>query len=421
MKIAMLTTRLFHTPRSGGEICTARLICALHDAGHELACIGRGSGAVDGEATLSVGAAVLPFDDLSATDRAVSAVGAIVRGQAITVQRANAAGAARRAGRALAAMAATPRDRPEVLFIDHLKTYAWVAEALADLPPVVLVMHNLEPDGYAERVHRTGGRGVGARLRRLMLAREARHLRALETVALRRATAVACLSEADAGCLRERAVACGSAARVVVLPGYPFAAPVATTRAAGRQATRRVGMIGTWTWEPNREALRWMLERVVPHWPDDCTLVLAGSGLEGLPLPARVVSLGRVDEASSFYAAVDVLAVPSLHGSGVQEKAIEAIGSGHVVVATTHATRGLAPGLPGQVHVADDARQFARLCAEVPVRTDAARWDTLQQWSEHRRAAYRAAVDLCIAAAVAPGHAVDHAARQSARRVAKVL
>jgi hypothetical protein len=368
-----------------------------------------------------VGAAVVPFDDLPATNRAASAVAAIVRGQASTVQRVNAGGVAHRACRALAAMAATPRDRPEVLFIDHLQTYAWVAEALADLPPIVLVMHNLEPDGYAERVHHSGGRGVGARLRRLMLAREARYLRALETAALRRAATVACLSEGDAEYFRVRLAACGSEAQVFVLPGYPLAPRATAARVAPAAGGRRIGMIGTWTWGPNRDALRWMLEHVLPHWPDDCTLVLAGSGLEGLPLPARAVSLGRVDEASSFYAAVDVLAVPSLHGSGVQEKAIEAIGSGRTVVATTHATRGLAPGLPGQVHVADDARQFARLCAEVPVRTDAARWDTLQQWSEHRRAAYRAAVDLCIAAAVAPGHAVDHTARQSARRVAKVL
>jgi hypothetical protein len=89
-----------------------------------------------------------------------------------------------------------------------------------------------------------------------------------------------------------------------------------------------------------------------------------------------------------------------LHGSGVQEKAIEAIGSGHTVVATTHAVRGLAPGLPGHVHVADDAGMFARLCAEVPTAPAAIRRDELLQWCEPRRAAYRAALERCIAAAV---------------------
>lgn len=412
MKIALLTTRLFEVPHSGGEICTSRLMQTLRDAGHEVVCVGRGSNANDFNKTLSLDpAAVVSFDELSAIRKALVLVGAIARGQASTVQRLNAGGVALRARQALAALSAGPADPPDVLVVDHLQTYAWVADAGADIPPVVLVMHNLEAQGYAERARRLPERGVASKFRRGMLKREATHLLALETLALRRAAAIACLSEDDAEYFRHRVAACGSDAPVVVLPGYPLCPPLTTVHVGPTGTGRRVGMIGTWTWGPNRDALRWMLERVVPLW-HDCTLVLAGGGLDGLLLPERVVSLGRIDEVSSFYDAVDVLAVPSLHGSGVQEKAIEAIGSGRTVVATRHAMRGLAPGLPRQVHEADEPGPFARLCVESLTAPSVARRDDVLQWSGRRRAAYGAAVDRCIAAAVY-GLSRDRAAVQA--------
>jgi len=400
MRIALLTTRLFDRPRSGGEICTSRLMQTLREAGHEVVSIGRGSNAGDVTSTLSLGpAAVVPFDDLPTTRKALAVAVAIAQGQASTVQRLNAGGAAQRAAQALAALAAAPGSRPDVLFVDHLQAYAWVADAGADLPPFVLVMHNLEAEGYVERARREPGRGIASMLRRRMLEREAGQLLGLETAALRRAAAIACLSEEDAEYFRHRVAACASDAPVVVLPGYPLAQPLITTPGAPTGTGRRVGMIGTWTWGPNRDALRWMLERVVPLWQDDNTLLLAGSGLDGLPLSERVVSLGRVDEESSFYAAVDVLAVPSLHGSGVQEKAIEAIGTGRTVVATPHAMRGLAPGLPSHVHVAGEPGPFALLCAEASTGPSAARSEDVLRWSGRRRTAYGVAVDRCIAAA----------------------
>jgi hypothetical protein len=353
----------------------------------------------------SLGPAVVPFDELPALRRALAVATAILQGQASTVQRVNAQGAGRRARRALATWCAATHDRPDLLIIDHLQAYSWVAgraaERGADLPPIVLVMHNLEPAGYAERGRRQSGRGVASALRRLMLEREAGHLHELETAALRHAAAVACLSEEDAEYFRDRARACGSRAGVFVLPGYPLCAPAGPAPAQPVGAVRRVGMIGTWTWGPNRDALRWMLERVVPLWPDGCQLVLAGGGLEGWPLPARVVSLGRVEDVSDFYASVDLLAVPSVHGSGVQEKAIEAVGSGHSLVATPHALRGLDPGLPANVHRADDPAQFARLCAEVAVEPAALQREQLLRWMAGRRSHYAAAVAACVASSMA--------------------
>jgi hypothetical protein len=52
--------------------------------------------------------------------------------------------------------------------------------------------------------------------------------------------------------------------------------------------------------------------------------------------------------------------------------------------------RGLDPGLPAQVHRADDPQAFARLCAETPLPD--ARTEAAAHWATQRRVAYDAAL-----------------------------
>ncbi|CAD5371281.1 conserved hypothetical protein [Rubrivivax sp. A210] len=386
MNIAFVTPRLFDQPGSGGEICSARLLAALAAGGHGLHCLGRGAAAAP---ALSLGPVVRPFDELSPWRRAGSLLAALASGQASTVQRLDAGGAGRAARAGLARGAGA-----DVLVVDHLQAWAWLEPHQARLPAPLLVMHNLEAEGYAERAAQIAG-GAGARLRRAVLEREARLLRRLEERALRAAAVVACLSEEDAQQLRRQAAACGARAPVEVLPGYPLQAPAAPRPPPCHG--RRIGMMGTWTWGPNRSSLDWVLQQVLPLLPPDCRLVLAGAGLEGLRLPPRVQALGRVARAQDFYDAVDVLAIASLGGSGVQEKSIEALATGLPVVATAHALRGLAPGLPPQLQVADGPARFAQLCQQATA-PDA---PVVQQWIAGRRRAYRDALGRCLEIAAA--------------------
>ncbi len=375
MKVTVLTTRLFDTPSSGGELCTARLLHALRSAGHQVRLIGRGH--LPG--ALSLGPLVPAIDTVAPHRRAATLLGAWAGGQAVTVHRETAAGAVRLAAQALLA---APMD---ALVVDHLKAWAWARPLHRRLPAPLLVLHNLESAGYAEQADTAHG------LRRRVLLREARLLAALEADALRHAAAVACLSAAD---LQRLPAFSGQALQ---LPGHP---PLGSRlrRPPGPRpdaaAGIRIGMLGTWTWAPNRVALQWMLTEVLPLLPPQCELVLAGTGLAQLPaaLPApaqaRVRVLGRLADVGSFYQQVDVVALPSLQGSGVQEKAIEAIARARAVVATPHALRGLGPGLPGHVRQAGSAAAFAACCLDATPATPAQRL-AVQQWAAHRAAHYQ--------------------------------
>lgn len=413
LRVQVLTTRLFTQPASGGEACTARLLAALVAQGCRVEVAGRGEGAplraFDGMAdetaaeTTHHGGGSLrwrslgplsdadqPFASWPRWRRAAHVAAALVTGRSSTMLRLHGAGR----GQAPAALTgAVPAD---VLVVDHLQAWPW-AQALDASAAPILVMHNLESDGYAEQAA-----ADAHPLRRAFLAREARLLASLERAALSRAAVVACLSEADAEVMRTRMA--DATAPVEVLPGYPTAGPPIRTRSPDGHELRRIGLLGTWSWGPNRRALEWLLSDVVPRLPGTCEVQVAGSGAEPALATVRrgaapVRWLGRIPDIADFYAGIDVVAVPALGGSGVQEKAIEAIATGLPVVATRHALRGLGPGLPDHVHCADSGADFAALCATVKAPEPAAAAAQLASWSAGRQRAYRVALERCVDAA----------------------
>lgn len=403
MKLLVLTTRLFGPPRSGGEICTARLLAGLRDAGHELVLAGRGDAGAAArwaQQVISLGDPEPPFDEQPLLRRLCTVTSALAAGEPVTVFR--------QGGRRLRERVAARLQACDAVVVDHLQAWPWLGGR--HHKPLMLLNHNVESDEYMRRSRATvsaagqrgGERAPSTSATRFVMRREAHGLRALELEALQKAAVVACLSEADAQRLEALAARdrLRSRAQVLVLRGYPLApaAMAPLPRDGGRPA---IGLIGTWTWTPNRQALHWLLDRVWPALADRARLVLAGSGLDGLALPPGTQVLGRVADARSLYAAVDVIAIPSLSGSGVQEKAIEAIATGRPVVATPHALRGLGEGLPPNVVAAAEPAAFAEAClvAALPICDPSVQERgaaAVSAWSTERRAAYADDLDRCL-------------------------
>ena len=108
---------------------------------------------------------------------------------------------------------------------------------------------------------------------------------------------------------------------------------------------RRAVFIGSFTYEPNRRALRYLLDDVMPLvWErlPDARLRLAGGGLDGPPSEdPRVEPLGYVDHVRDAYAGATCAVVPLLEGGGSPLKFIEALAYALPVVATPKAAAGL--------------------------------------------------------------------------------
>jgi glycosyltransferase involved in cell wall biosynthesis len=138
-----------------------------------------------------------------------------------------------------------------------------------------------------------------------------------------------------------RALAPGAKLRLV-----PNVVDVAAIEPAPPSAARRVLLVGDFTYAPNREALAFLLDDVMPAvWSRDgaVELAVAGRGLEAAPWPddGRVRRLGFVADLASAYSAAGCAIVPLLRGGGSPLKFVEALAYGVPVVATPLAAAGL--------------------------------------------------------------------------------
>jgi len=217
--------------------------------------------------------------------------------------------------------------------------------------PYLYVAHNVEHATAAEAAgHATGPLG------RAMYAREARLLRSLETRLVRGAAQTFTLTEEDRA---ELGLAGSDRARVL-----PLVMPRSAETPGPRVPAFDIGMIGTWTWAPNRIGLEWFLQSVLPQLPETVTVAIAGQLPAGFPRrDKRVRFLGRVIDAGQFLRQCRVVALTARAGTGVQLKTIETFEAGLPAVATPSSVRGIAD-IPANARVVDEPAAFARALAD---------------------------------------------------------
>jgi Glycosyl transferases group 1 len=210
--------------------------------------------------------------------------------------------------------------------------------------PSILVAHNVEHASARENARSAGG------VTGLLYRREAKLLERIEKQALADARFVWCFSEED-----RQGFGVDIDAKSAVMPllvPTPAALPEI-------EPTYDIGLIGTWTWQPNMAGLSWFLDAVAPRLSPDLSIAVAGRTPAGFRTRNKQVTLlGRVPDATALLASVRTVALTSRTGTGVQLKTIETFQLGKPAVATRSSIRGLSQ-LPTNCLVADDAESFA--------------------------------------------------------------
>jgi polysaccharide biosynthesis protein PslH len=188
-------------------------------------------------------------------------------------------------------------------------------------------------------------------------AHDAQRLRRFESELLKRSAESWMVSEADMEGARELC----PEAHLRYVPNVVDASAIEPV--AGLAAERVALFVATFTYEPNRAGLRWLLEEVFPKvWAElpDVQLTLIGRGLDERPSQdPRVHSLGYVEDLRPFYAGARCAVVPLLQGGGTPLKLVEALAHGLPVVATPLAVKGLDVHDGHDCLIADDAAAFA--------------------------------------------------------------
>jgi glycosyltransferase involved in cell wall biosynthesis len=140
----------------------------------------------------------------------------------------------------------------------------------------------------------------------------------------------------------EGAAALAPAARLRLVPNVVDVAAIEPV--APRRGQQRVLFVADFSYEPNRGALRFLLEEAMPSlWRrrPEATLAVAGRGSDSFQAPDRVELLGFVPDLRALYESAGCVAVPLLEGGGSPLKFVEALAYAMPIVATPKAAAGL--------------------------------------------------------------------------------
>lgn len=207
----------------------------------------------------------------------------------------------------------------------------------------------LLPGDVGERPFFGEENAVPAFLRRLLVAREARTLDALERKLAADARYVLTPSGEDGKRLGLDADRSG------ILP--PVGAPPEPSGL--RLPAFDVGMLGDWTHPRMRAGLEWFLTEIVPLLRPEVSVAVAGKMPRGLARRSRrVLFLGPVMDNDEFLRQCRIVALTARGREGLYPATLRVCELGLPAVATPQALRAI-PDLPASIVRADEPKAFA--------------------------------------------------------------
>ncbi|MGX5735287.1 glycosyltransferase [Bosea thiooxidans] len=350
MRLAFLTSLVpVARPDTGFEIANAAVLSALRAAGHDVTAIGFvRPGEVPAEPEKAVVVAAVDIENavVSPMQRLGWLAAAFRHRLPVACAKLRQAGA----GRLVEAVRA---HGPFDAIVLNSVMLPGAFPELLKLAPCILVEHNLE---YVSA--RQSAKHARNPLLRWLYAREARLLEATERRLWREARFVWTLSEED-----RQALGPEGQAKSGVLPLVSGDAGAAAQDGPEEEQAFDIGLIGTWSWEPNRVGLDWFLRDVCPLLPADLRVAVAGRIPPEMQAPPNVALVGRVPAADAFLRSCRIIALASRAGTGVQLKTVEAMQLGLPAVATSLSCRGFTE-LPANFTLADTPADFAKALVE---------------------------------------------------------
>jgi glycosyltransferase involved in cell wall biosynthesis len=148
------------------------------------------------------------------------------------------------------------------------------------------------------------------------------------------------------------------------------------------RAVLRIGFLGRHGWFPNLEAVKLMINKILPLTSRRIDFLVVGDGWVGGELKTGLVANmngrgvniimgGYMSDVGLFWKQIDLFVAPIVSGSGVNVKVCEALANKVPVLALPHATRGLTGNILscGGLFVAHSEVDFAKMLDEFDVTT----------------------------------------------------
>jgi len=261
----------------------------------------------------------------------------------------------------------------DIAIIDHPQL-SWLEPLVKTIDNLITISHNLEHELYQETA-----RKVNSFILKFIYSREAYLIKLQEDRLAARVKQVWTVTENDAKYFSKLE----GGARAI-----SFTQPPASEKLLDQPLDKNfdIGLLGSWTWRANEEALQWFLESVYPKIPTDLSIHIAGKGADWLTGKyPNIHYRGVVPDAQEFMAQAKVVAIPTLSGGGIQIKTLDAIASGSLIVATPVAVRGIFDP-PQTVQVAEHPEDFAKLLVSAIASPDVPQaFKEARDWYQARR------------------------------------
>ena len=233
---------------------------------------------------------------------------------------------------------------------------------------VVTDLCDVDSDKWAQyAAGRRGWKGLPARL---VYAREARTLAALERLTVEKCAATAVISDAEAdllaqvtGCAREDVAVVRNGVDLAYWnPAEPAVLAQPSPFAADEKALVFTGAMDYWA---NADAVAWFAAEVLPRVravEPAARFWIVGSNPSAAVqqlAAADVTVTGRVADVRPYLANASVAVAPLRVARGVQNKVLEAMGMARPLVATPAALQGLGPVQAAGLGVGESAAEVA--------------------------------------------------------------
>lgn len=370
MKILFLTTILLSKNRNGGEVASQCFIDAIRENGHQVSVVGYLRKGDDLEQNLKD---TLVVDErYTETSKSkfytiVWLVLSIVRGLPYSSAKYYSNTYVRRVKEILST------GKYDIVIIDHSQL-SWLECFVQVKDRLITIAHNVE-----HQIYQDNSKNTSSFISKLIYSREANLIKAQEDRLATIAKQVWTLTKHDAKYFSTLEGAGRS--RI-------FALPPETGKLPDKPISKNfdIGLLASWTWRANEEALQWFLQAVYPHLPANLSIHIAGKGADWLTEKyPNIHYRGVVPDAQEFMAQAKVVAIPTLSGGGIQIKTLDAIASGSAIVATPVALRGIYDA-PQTVKVAQEPEDFANLLVSAVTSPSMQQaFDEARNWYRTRR------------------------------------
>ncbi len=253
------------------------------------------------------------------------------------------------------------RYQPELFYVFSTAMFSYVGNVAG--ARVVLDMVDVDSEKWRQYAETSSGPA------RLVYAREARTLLTFERRAAARADAVVFVSQAEAKLFQRLAPEIAQRAHFIE-NGVDISHFIRSeTHANPMEQRPAIVFTGTMNYRPNEEAMVWFANEVMPRLRDHSTrpcLWIVGAN------PSRAVRslagpdvrvTGRVADVRPYLQHAAVVVAPLQIARGIQNKVLEAMAMGAVVVATPQAREGLDRCNDGELLTASSPTDFAEMVA----------------------------------------------------------